>query len=129
MSESQVYLVTGASRGLGRSICHILASNGFTVIGLARESTELLSLEGALKVKNSESMICPCDLSSEAHIRSTAGKISEKFTAINGIIHNAGIIGPVGSMFEVDTMNWILMLVLTAMPDPSSISRSLRRST
>ena len=48
----------------------------------------------------------PCDLSSEAQIRSTAQKISEKFTAINGIIHNAGIIGPVGSMFEVDTNLW-----------------------
>ena len=51
MSESQVYLVTGASKGLGRSICDILASNGFTVIGLARESNELISLETSLKGK------------------------------------------------------------------------------
>ena len=106
MSESQVYLVTGASKGLGRSICDILASNGFTVIGLARESNELISLESFLKGKNLESMIFPCDLSSEAQIRSTAQKISEKFNSINGIIHNAGIIGPVGSMFEVDTNLW-----------------------
>ena len=106
MSESQVYLVTGASKGLGRSICDILASNGFTVIGLSRESNELISLETSLKGKNLESMIFPCDLSSEAQIRSTAQKISEKFNAINGIIHNAGIIGPVGSMFEVDTNLW-----------------------
>ena len=106
MSESQVYLVTGASKGLGRSICEILATNGFTVIGLARESNELISLEKSLKEKNSESMIYPCDLSSEAQILSTAQKISEKFTTINGVIHNAGIIGPVGSMFEVDTNLW-----------------------
>ncbi|MGB0464262.1 MAG: SDR family NAD(P)-dependent oxidoreductase, partial [Candidatus Poseidoniaceae archaeon] len=65
MSESQVYLVTGASKGLGRSICYILASNGFTVIGIARSSIELSSLENHLKNINPKSATFACDLSSE----------------------------------------------------------------
>lgn len=106
MSESQVYLVTGASKGLGRSICEVLATNGFTVIGIARNSIELSSLENYLKNINPKSGIFACDLSSENQIALTADKITNDFPLIHGLIHNAGIIGPVGSMFNVETNLW-----------------------
>ena len=106
MSESQVYVVTGASKGLGRSICEILATNGFTVVGIARTSIELSSLENYLKNINPKSSTFACDLSSENQIELTAAKITNDFPLIHGLIHNAGIIGPVGSMFNVETNLW-----------------------
>ncbi len=106
MSESKVYVVTGASKGLGRSICQLLALKGFTVIGIARKSNELSSLEHYLKSININSVIFACDLSSEKQIASTAAKITHDFPVIHGLIHNAGIIGPVGSMFNVGTNLW-----------------------
>ena len=106
MSESRVYVVTGASKGLGRSICEILASNGFTVVGIARKSNELSSLEQYLKNVNPNSTTLSCDLASENQIASTAEKITHNFPLIHGVIHNAGIIGPVGSMFKVETNLW-----------------------
>ena len=106
MAESQVYVVTGASKGLGRSICEILASKGFTVIGIARVSSELSKLENYLQNINSSSATFPCDLSKEAEINSVAELIVNNYPIIHGVIHNAGIIGPVGSMFEVDTNLW-----------------------
>lgn len=106
MSESQVYVVTGASKGLGRSICEILATNGFTVVGIARTSIELSSLENYLKKINPKSATFACDLSSENQIATTAAKITHDFPVIHGLIHNAGIIGPVGSMFNVETNLW-----------------------
>ena len=106
MSESKVYVVTGASKGLGRSICQLLASKGFTVIGIARNSTELSSLGNYLKDINHKSATYACDLSSENQIASTAAKITNDFPLIHGLIHNAGIIGPVGSMFNVETNLW-----------------------
>ena len=106
MSESQVFVVTGASKGLGRSICEILATNGFTVVGIARNSIELSSLENYLKKINPKSATFACDLSSENQITTTAAKITHDFPVIHGLIHNAGIIGPVGSMFNVETNLW-----------------------
>lgn len=106
MSESQVFVVTGASKGLGRSICEILATNGFTVVGIARNSIELSSLENYLKKINPKSATFACDLSSENQIATTAAKITHDFPVIHGLIHNAGIIGPVGSMFNVETNLW-----------------------
>ena len=106
MAESQVYVVTGASKGLGRSICEVLASKGFTVIGIARVSSELSKLENYLQNINSSSATFPCDLSKEAEVNSVAELIVDNYPIIHGVIHNAGIIGPVGSMFEVDTNLW-----------------------
>ena len=39
--EQKTYLVTGASKGIGRSIAHTLAKDGIRVILLSRQSDEL----------------------------------------------------------------------------------------
>ena len=104
--SNQVYLVTGASKGLGRSICELLAKNGYIVIGLARNSSDLSSLDALLKRFNPKSMAISCDLSNPSEVSSAGKQIAEGFSSIHGIIHNAGIISPIGSMFDVDSSVW-----------------------
>ena len=104
--SNQVYLVTGASKGLGRSICELLAKNGYIVIGLARNSSDLSSLDALLKRFNPKSMTISCDLSNPREVSSAGKQIAEGFSSIHGIIHNAGIISPIGSMFDVDSSVW-----------------------
>ena len=60
----EVYLVTGASRGIGRSLSLELVNSGFTVIGLSRQSTELDLLEDELKLIDSNSTTIACDIAS-----------------------------------------------------------------
>ena len=104
--SNQVYLVTGASKGLGRSICELLAKNGYIVIGLARNSSDLSSLDALLKRFNPKSMTISCDLSNPSEVSLAGKQIAEGFSSIHGIIHNAGIISPIGSMFDVDSSVW-----------------------
>lgn len=112
MSEQSVFLITGASKGLGRSICEILANKGYIVVGLARQSSELAELDTFLKKYNDKSCAIACDLSVPEMVNNTAGEIVERFPAIHGIIHNAGIIGPVGNIFTVDEAKWNETLVV-----------------
>tara|TARA_Y100000766_G_C18865681_1_gene585623 strand:+ start:148 stop:912 length:765 start_codon:yes stop_codon:yes gene_type:complete len=104
--SNQVYLVTGASKGLGRSICELLANNGYIVIGLARNSSDLSSLDSLLKGFNPKSLTIRCDLSNPSEVSLAGKQIAERYSSVHGIIHNAGIISPIGSMFDVDSSVW-----------------------
>ena len=64
MSEQSVFLITGASKGLGRSICGILANKGYVVVGLARQSPELDELDAYLKKYNAKSCAIALDVGS-----------------------------------------------------------------
>ena len=97
-----VFLVTGASKGLGRSLSLSIANSGSIVIALARESPELNSIEVELKKISQESFAIACDLSDSSQISEAAGKIVSTFGHLSGIIHNAGIIKPIGNMLDAE---------------------------
>ena len=101
-----VFLITGASKGLGRSLALSIAESGGVVIALARESPELESVEVELKKISEESFAVVCDLADSSQISQTAEMIASSFGHLSGIIHNAGIINPIGNMLDVEREGW-----------------------
>ena len=101
-----VFLITGASKGLGRSIALSIANSGGTVIALARESPELKSIEVELKKISNESFAVVCDLADYSQISRTAEMIVSNFDHISGIIHNAGTINPIGNILNIERERW-----------------------
>ena len=137
MSLKEVFLVTGASKGLGKSICKTLAQEGYTVIGLARSSTELSNLDTYLNSFNNNSQTIACDLSDLEQVKLVGTDIIQQYPRIHGVIHNAGIIGPVGHMFSVSdaawsetmTVNLLSVQLLTRILYPAMIEASRCRVT
>ena len=105
-----VFLVTGASRGLGRSIALAIAKSGATVIALARSSSELKEIEAKLKTISGDSVAVSCDLSKSTDISNASDFILSKFDHLSGIVHNAGIINPIGNMLDTSRDDWELTL-------------------
>ena len=103
---SDTFLVTGASKGLGRSIALSLANSGKSVIALARSSPDLDSLYDLLKQTSPNSQIVSCDLSSTKDISNAVSKIKRDFKHLSGIVHNAGTISPIENMLDVSRDNW-----------------------
>lgn len=101
-----VFLITGASKGLGRSLALSIAESGGVVIALARESLELQSVEVELKKISEGSLAVVCDLADSSQISRTAEMIVSSFGHLSGIIHNAGIINPIGNMLDVEREGW-----------------------
>ena len=57
-----IYVITGASKGIGRSLAIQMSQQGYTVFALARPSAELAEVEGVLKASSKLSMSVECDL-------------------------------------------------------------------
>tara|TARA_B100000282_G_scaffold220370_1_gene163638 strand:- start:290 stop:1054 length:765 start_codon:yes stop_codon:yes gene_type:complete len=104
---SDTYLVTGASKGLGRSISISLANSGKSVIALARNSPELEELYGYLKRISPNSKVVSCDLASKKDIFSAVEVIKRDFSHLSGIVHNAGTILPIENMLDVSRESWV----------------------
>ena len=103
---SDTFLVTGASKGLGRSIALSLANSGKSVIALARSSPDLDSLFDLLKQISPNSQIVSCDLAITEDISNAVGKIKRDFKHLSGIVHNAGTISPIENMLDVSRDSW-----------------------
>lgn len=101
-----VFLVTGASKGLGRSIAKSIASSGHVVIALARNSEELGRTGEELVTLQPDSMVIPCDLGRREDIANAASTIKNSFSHLAGIIHNAGTIHPIAKMLNVEKDQW-----------------------
>ena len=104
--DSKTYVVTGASKGLGRALALALASDGHPVFALARPSTELDGIGELLASLAPGSRSIECDLSNPASIATAACLISEQTTFVAGLVHNAGAIAPVQPMDKVDASDW-----------------------
>lgn len=75
-SSTYVCVITGASRGIGRSTAAVLAAEGATVVTLGRDP--------ALNT-------VVCDLASFASIRRAASEVVTRWPQIDLLIHNAGV--------------------------------------
>ena len=84
--SSKTALVTGASRGIGKTIAMMLAKNGVKVIGVATSKESLKSIE------NIENILpfC-CDISDENSIEELYHFAKKNVDAIDILVNNAGI--------------------------------------
>ena len=102
---NKTYLVTGASKGIGRAISRTLAKDGCQVILLARPTNELDEARDEIQAMSPSSFSVPCDLAQSESI-DAALQSMEQIKTIDGIVHNAGTITPIQSMFDADDALW-----------------------
>lgn len=91
-SEENIFLVTGASSGLGKEIAMKLNILGATVIAVARSEEKLLLLKKEVTNKD-RLQIEPFDLLLTDEIQSFVKMIVSKHGKLTGVIHSAGIGG------------------------------------
>ena len=102
------YLVTGASRGIGRALSVLMAKEGIRIVLLSRESPELSEATRMVQHHAPESFSLVCDLADPTSIQSAASTILDKVGELSGIVHNAGDIRPIEPIFQAKNADWSL---------------------
>lgn len=91
MSDGQVALVTGASRGIGRAIVEELSSSGYTVVVNHRDSqTEAEELAEQVN----RSLVVQADVAEWAAVDSMLDAIITTFGRLDVLVNNAGATMP-----------------------------------
>ena len=104
--EGQTYVVTGASKGIGRAICLELAKAGAIVALLARQSDELNQATQEVQSISPQSFAVACDLANPAMVPGAATEILSLAPQLDGLVHNAGDIHPIQPLLEADLSQW-----------------------
>lgn len=102
----RVMLVTGANRGFGRLLASTLASAGAAVGLVARSAQQLAETRDELIEGGGTAVAVAADVSYPEALRFAVEVVSRQLGPIDVLINNAGVNGPVGAVWEVDSADW-----------------------
>ena len=95
--KGRVVLVTGAGDGLGRAAALAYAEHGADVVLLGRTRSKLEAVFDLIDASNkTRPVVVPADLlhTDEEAAQALADAIREEYGRLDGILHNAGLLGP-----------------------------------
>ena len=89
--KDKIVLVTGSTRGIGRSVAEAFAQQGATsiIIGRSQETVDALCKDLVDKGLNVDGY--SCDVSNLENVQETVNKVLDKHKRIDILINNAGI--------------------------------------
>lgn len=125
--QERVILVTGAGDGIGAVAAKTLAAHGATVILHGRTLAKLERVYDEIeKAGGAQPAIVPLDLSTatSADYQQLATTIASEFGRLDGVLHNAGVLGDITplEMYDPDTWDFVMKINLRA---PFMLTQSL----
>ncbi len=116
MSSNKVAIITGASKGIGRSTALKFAANNYNVALVGRNLEELAQLKLEIEQKyDTEALVCAGDLASETFLRQIVEDTVRKWRRIDVLINNAAW-RTIETMRVISLENWerTIQVCLTA---------------
>ncbi|UCG08045.1 MAG: SDR family oxidoreductase [Desulfobacterales bacterium] len=89
--KNRVALITGASRGIGRSVATAFATAGADVILVARSGKALEEVAGEIVKMGRQAFAVSCDVSSGEEVDELNKKVSKSFDRLDILVNSAGI--------------------------------------
>src|SRR5699024_3970455 len=99
-----IAIVTGASKGLGKSVTKFLLESNIDVFGVSRTNDE--SLEEVEVERGLTYTIIPTDIENVEDVKKTMEQIKEKVYAMDGlsqmyVVNNAAVIEPIKKSLHI----------------------------
>ncbi len=104
--QDKVAIVTGAGRGLGRSVALAMGKEGAKVILVARTREEIDHVAEELRSFRKEAKAFPTDVTDEAQVNTMVRGVLEAYGTIDILVNNAGSRGPIGPIQKISLKDW-----------------------
>lgn len=93
MTDSNVYVVTGTTSGIGKAVAHQLARTGGTVVMVARDDEHgtRVQREISTATENSNIDLQLCDLGNLASVRNLATILNNRYEKIDALVNSASV--------------------------------------
>ena len=95
--EDKVFIVTGASSGMGKSCSELLLENDAVVVGIDRNDST---------IEHDRYSHCKADVLDEEQIQKCISEVDSQYGHIDGLVNAAGIFGNNKPFYELTSEEW-----------------------
>lgn len=113
--KGKVALVTGSSKGIGRSIAAALAAEGCQVVINGRNAKELEATAAELRGAQTTVHAVVADVAEAEGAKRIVDETVKRFDAIHILVNNAGGVGRLGSFEDLRDDEWLGAFHLSVM--------------
>jgi NAD(P)-dependent dehydrogenase (short-subunit alcohol dehydrogenase family) len=129
--DSTVAVITGGGRGIGRLLAETMAESGIAVGLVARSSDQLEQTVADITRSGGTAAGAIADVTDSRSVADAFARLRDQLGPIDVLVNNAGILGPIGPLWEVDASEWWRtmevnvggMLIATQLVLPEMVAR------
>jgi NAD(P)-dependent dehydrogenase (short-subunit alcohol dehydrogenase family) len=105
--DGKVALITGASKGIGRTMSRLFAREGAAVVCAARSRDLVEETAALIKSDGGRAVAVTGDAATEADVRRMVGAAVTAFGKLDVLVNNAGDGGPTKRVQDYTTDDWL----------------------
>ncbi len=103
--QDRVFLVTGASSGIGRATARALGAEGARIVATGRRAERLDQVAAEIRAAGGEATTVLGDVRDETTCRAWVDKAVATYGGLDGLVNAAGVIGS-GGLLETEPAEW-----------------------